>query len=170
MGEFLEGHIDNWAPFEDEIRENISQHPRYALIPIEADLRKAMSACSSCKKRLPARDSASSNARTHIPHKPVTKPMIPPNSRHALLHGTVSKTDWVENLDEALDVSLQNADLNAQEPEDHSSDSESSRGDPWKEKPTCAFQVRDWKQARIGRFPRPKQGPVLPPFRSLRGL
>jgi len=35
--------------------------------------------------------------------------------------------------------------------------------------PTSAFQVEDWKQAKIGRYPRPP-GPKIPALSSLRGL
>lgn len=166
MDDFLEGHTDQWADFEDEIRDNLSQHPRYALISVEADLRKAISSCHSCKKRLLER---TSYVRTQIAHKPGTQSMMLPNDAQALLEGTVSKNACIENLGEVVDTSLQNTYLN--DSGDHSSASDFGQGAPGGEKPTHAtLQIIDWKQARIGRFSRPKQGPVLPVLENLHGL
>jgi len=169
MDEYLEGHIDNWTDFEDEIREKFSRHPRYALKPLDADLRRAMLACSSCLKRLTA-NATRSKARNHTQPERMNKAAMRPHSTQTLLRGTKAKNDLVENLEAGEEVTPHNGDSGEEDSGNCSSGNESGRDASWKDHPTGAFQVGDWKQAKIGRFPRPKNGPILPPLRSLRGL
>ncbi|KIM49948.1 hypothetical protein M413DRAFT_6757 [Hebeloma cylindrosporum] len=112
-------------------------------------------------------DSTNNVSHSNVTHKPTCTPTdSPPRGAKSLpdacyadlLRGTRNKERYVTYTEhsgpEATDTSEEDVEM-----EDHLDVA-----------PTPAFQVADWTQAVIGRYPRPKQGPLLPKQRNLLGL
>lgn len=167
-------NINAFALFEDEVAEKLIQHPRYALKPIEANLRRAIIICPSCNSLHSKGALAASTAVNKDSESLSNKVAKPQNGSKALLRGTRSKNDFVRNSGEGEVAQAQDVGgTSVPEPHKESSDSESeTEGQDiwWKSPLPGAFQVADWTEAKIGRYPRPKDGPEIPARRSLRGL
>ena len=166
-------NINTFSLFEDEVAEKLIQHPRYALKPVETNLRRAIIFCPSCNPQHLKGVSAASTAANEDSESLSNKVVKPQNSSKALLRGTCSKKDFVRNSNEGEVTQVQDiGGTSVQEPHKESSGSESeTKGqDIWKSPAVGAFQVTDWTEAKIGRYPRPKDGPEIPVRSNLRGL
>lgn len=174
MMRYLDDLLDGFVEAGEEIKGKLSQDPVYALKPVEDNLRSAILSCASCRRthdRGVSRPSAPT--RQGLPQQPLTKPPINSVRTDELLHGTRRKNDLVRNSNEEGSTLQQGfRGTNLQETEDEPSESEPSSDDLNTLRnvhPTGAFQVEDWKEATIGRFPRP-DGPDIPAPQTLRGL
>jgi len=166
LEEFLEINGDITTFFhelEDETGEKLAEHPRYALKDVDLNLRRAMIRCDQCNKG-DATDTRGGKATPEEEPEVTSQFELHGLGAHSstLLRGTRNKQNFVADAGDAEDDARKEDALKGLYA---AGEEEDGQNVP----PAAALQV-DWRQATIGRYPRPKNGPQLPPMPSLRGL
>ncbi|KIM37238.1 hypothetical protein M413DRAFT_13424 [Hebeloma cylindrosporum] len=170
--EYLDDRLDGFVEAAETIQQRLSEHPGYALKPVEENLRSAILRCASCRRtvdRVSERPFPPKNV--HVPRKSPSNATENLARIDELLHGTRSKYDLVmDTYEEESPLLEELSALDLPECKDHSSsESELDSEDMDNRHSTGAFQVADWEEGTVGRFPRPK-GPPIPGLKTLRGL
>ncbi|MDX6295993.1 MAG: hypothetical protein QOH50_5252, partial [Kribbellaceae bacterium] len=162
------GEVDGMDMAHDELGNDLQESPIVGLHSVSVNLRPAIRQCKFCQKIL-------EEERHRLAAKQHPIPLMTENVQQALarhrkevLKGTEMMTDYVQGFLEETDKDENSDD------DDESSLSVIQEGQEF-EQPEGVEEkgnIRkiDKLQARIGRFPRPVEAPVLPARRHLRGL
>jgi len=134
----------------DLLKHHFNLDPTSELKKIIQNLDKAMQNCLHCHAMLEEIERNRATLIHPIPLRKKSMQEATESRKKELLKGTKSMAGLVMK----------------QEPTPEQQDSEELTAD---EVSNDIFQVGDWTQARIGRFPRPKTGPHIPTPTSLRG-
>lgn len=137
------GPLYNFIEQETEMENMLRRDRARSLRPILENLRVAILSCQQCHG---------------IAHPTLHDDEEDHQNQATILKGTRSKQAYVMDPGDSVPLPDQNI-------SDSSNDDESDT-----EERHPVFQVEDWKEARIGRYPRPKKGPTLPPLKSLHHL
>ena len=148
---------NTWAQLMNILRADFNLDPASKLNTIIQNLDKAMQNCPHCHAMLQEMEQDQAALICPIPIRRKAIQEATESRKKELLNGTKSMAALVMGLDEPTP---QTQDL-----EEPTEEEEAAPDRPAHD----VFQVADWTQARIGRFPRPKLGPHIPIPTSLRG-
>ena len=140
------------------LRTAFDLDPTCELRKVIQSIDKGMKTCQRCHAMLAEIEEARAAAICPVPVRRKTMKDAGQARNKELLKGTKSMAALVMGEETTAEI-----DSTGDKDEIAHPDS------PEPEENSEAFVVGDWTQARIGRFPRPKTGPKIPPLTSLRG-
>jgi len=167
---FTPGEIKGMDDYQEEVKRQLLESPTANLQTIQKDLQQAMRKCRACHKRLEQDRHMQASKEHPIPLQKESIKQAAQRRQQEALQGT-----WSSNIHVAGIVRPDKEEESTHEDYSHL-DGQDFDGleDGIPKGPICSTlrkaRLVDAKQARIGRFPRPKQAPDLPPQPHLRGL
>ena len=152
---------------QKELQTQLDQSAWKHLLPVQTNLKRAILACSTCHEMQEEVRQAEAAKNNPTPLWKENAKQAMERQRREMLQGAKNTKDYVAGVPEIDD--------DMEEPNYHHEDGQdlNSMEDIGQKLPNAPRRRGpdvDPKQAKIGRFPRPKEAPELPPRTHLRGL
>jgi hypothetical protein len=168
------GELGGWDGYQEELGQKLKEMPIIVLLhSVQQNLQQAMRKCRACHERVEEDRHIQASKEHPIPLRKESIKQAAQRRQNDALQGTWSTKNYVAGILEAVkpeessledNIHLDGQDFDSLE-DNYKYHPPTLRKAPFRKAPSI-----DPRQARIGRFPRPKQAPDLPLRPNLLGL